>query len=54
MTTATATARKVLKHLYITPEQRDRLEALSARTRVPMAVYIRDGIDLILRKHFGK
>jgi len=40
--------------IYLGPGQIDRLRALSDRTRVPMAVYIRDGIDLILLREAGE
>lgn len=36
---------------YITQKQAKLLKALSKKTRVPMAVYIRDAIDLVLKKH---
>ena len=35
---------------YLEPEQAKALKALSARTRVPMQVYLRDGLDLILKQ----
>jgi hypothetical protein len=43
--------RKVSTTIYITPEQADRLKLLHERTKVPVAVYIREGIDLML-KHY--
>jgi hypothetical protein len=43
--------KKVSTTIYITPEQSDRLKLLHDRTKVPIAVYIREGIDLIL-KHY--
>jgi predicted DNA-binding protein len=43
--------KKVSTTIYITPEQADRLKLLHERTKVPIAVYIREGIDLIL-KHY--
>jgi predicted DNA-binding protein len=36
---------------YITPEQNERLKLLHERTKVPVAVYIREGIDLVLESH---
>lgn len=42
---------KVVTTIYITREQEEQLKALSMRTKVAMAEYIRQGIDLILRKH---
>ena len=35
-------------------EQIERLKELSAQTRVPQAVYIREGIDIVLKKHSEK
>jgi len=43
--------KKVSTTVYITPEQDARLKALHARTKVPVAEYIRQGIDLILEKY---
>ncbi len=43
--------KKVSTTIYITPEQADRLRVLHERTKVPIAVYIREGIDLVL-KHY--
>ncbi len=37
--------------IYITPEQMEKLKALNNKTKVPVAEYIRQGIDLILEKH---
>jgi predicted DNA-binding protein len=35
-------------------EQVERLKKLSAQTKVPQAVYVREGIDLVLNRHFKK
>jgi hypothetical protein len=35
----------------VTPEQSERLRLLHERTKVPVAVYIREGIDLVLRQY---
>lgn len=43
--------KKISTTIYITPEQSERLHLLHARTKVPVAVYIREGIDLVL-KHY--
>lgn len=43
--------KKVMTTIYLTPEQEERLKDLSQATRVPMAVYIREGIDLVLDRH---
>ena len=43
--------RKISTTIYITPDQADRLKLLHDRTKVPIAVYIREGIDMVL-KHY--
>ena len=43
--------KKVSTTVYITPEQDVLLKQLHARTKVPVAEYIRQGIDLILEKY---
>jgi len=43
--------KKISTTIYITPEQDERLKLLHERTKVPVAVYIREGIDLVLEKH---
>ena len=43
--------KKISTTVYITPEQSERLKLLHERTRVPVAEYIRQGIDLVLEKH---
>ncbi len=45
--------RKISTTIYITPEQDERLKLLHQRTKVPVAEYIRQGIDLILEKNRG-
>ena len=42
---------KISTTIYITPEQSDRLKQLHVRTKVPIAVYIREGIDLVLKRY---
>ena len=42
--------KKVSTTIYITPEQSEQLKQLNAKTRVPVAEYIRQGIDLMLEK----
>lgn len=44
--------KKISTTIYVTPEQSDRLKLLHERTKVPVAVYIREGIDLVL-KHYS-
>jgi hypothetical protein len=43
--------KKLSTTVYITPEQDARLKLLTGRTKVPVAEYIRQGIDLILEKY---
>jgi hypothetical protein len=43
--------KKISTTVYITPEQNDRLKALHDRSKVPVAEYIRQGIDLVLEKY---
>ena len=43
--------RKVTTTIYITPEQSAKLKLLHGKTRVPVAEYIRQGIDLVLEKN---
>ena len=42
---------KVSTTVYITPEQNERLKLLSQKTRIPVASFIREGIDLVLERH---
>ena len=46
--------KKVSTTIYIEPEQLDLLKLLNERTKVPMAEYIREGIDLVLQRHADK
>jgi predicted DNA-binding protein len=43
--------RKITTTIYITPEQNEQLKALHDRTKVPIAEYIRQGIDMVLEKN---
>jgi hypothetical protein len=43
--------KKISTTIYITPEQNDALKLLNDRTKVPVAEYIRQGIDLVLDKY---
>lgn len=43
--------KKISTTIYITPEQNESLKLLHERTKVPVAVYIREGIDLVLERH---
>lgn len=46
--------KKVSTTVYLTQPQRERLKLLHQRTKVPVAVYIRQGIDLILAANADK
>jgi hypothetical protein len=43
--------KKISTTIYVTPEQSERLRLLHDRTKVPIAVYIREGIDLVLEQY---
>ena len=43
--------KKISTTIYVTPEQSEALKVLHDRTKVPTAVYIREGIDLVLRHY---
>jgi hypothetical protein len=43
--------KKISTTIYITPEQNELLHLLHSRTKVPVAVYIREGIDLVLKRY---
>ena len=42
---------KISTTVYITAEQNERLKLLHDKTKVPVAEYIRQGIDLVLDKY---
>ncbi|MFN7131828.1 MAG: ribbon-helix-helix domain-containing protein [Myxococcales bacterium] len=42
---------KISTTVYITAEQNELLKLLSQKTRVPVASYIREGIDMVIEKH---
>jgi predicted DNA-binding protein len=43
--------KKISTTVYITPEQDERLKLLHSKTKVPVAEYIRQGIDLVLDRY---
>ena len=45
---------KISTTVYITPEQNELLKELCRKTRVPVAEYIREGIDMVLDRHREK
>ena len=42
---------KILASIYLEIPQIERLDKLSAKTSVPKSEYIREGIDLLLKKY---
>lgn len=44
-------SKKITTTVYITAEQNQLLKELNKRTKVPVAEFIREGIDLVLVKH---
>lgn len=46
--------KKVSTTVYITPAQSQQLKELHARTKVPVAEYIRQGIDKVLEENADK
>lgn len=44
-------AKKQATTIYITEEQQVALKDLNRRSKVPVAEYIREGIDLVLEKY---
>ena len=54
MVAATMSRKKLSTTVYITPEQNALLKELHERTKVPVAEYIRQGIDLVLEKYADK
>jgi predicted DNA-binding protein len=43
--------KKITTTIYITADQERKLKELSQRTKVPVSVYIREGIDLVLGRY---
>jgi len=43
--------KKVSTTVYITSEQNQLLKLLNQKTKVPIAEYIREGINMVLEKH---
>jgi predicted DNA-binding protein len=43
--------KKISTTVYITEEQNEKLKALNKKTKVPIAEYIRQGIDMVLEKN---
>jgi predicted DNA-binding protein len=46
--------KKALRSVYLDMQQVERLKLLSEKTRVPQAVYIREGLDLVMSKYEKK
>jgi predicted DNA-binding protein len=43
--------KKISTTVYITQEQAEQLKLLHKKTKVPVAEYIREGIDLVLQRY---
>ncbi len=43
--------KKISTTVYITQEQNSLLKQLNQKSKVPIAEYIREGIDLVLERH---
>jgi len=43
--------KKISTTVYITQDQNEKLKLLNKKTKVPVAEYIREGIDMVLEKH---
>lgn len=43
--------KKITTTVYITAQQSEQLKTLHKRTKVPVAEYIRQGIDLVLKQN---
>lgn len=43
--------KKISTTVYITPDQNALLKVLNQKTKVPIAEYIREGIDLVLARY---
>ena len=43
--------KKLSTTVYITEEQDQKLKELSRRTKVPVSVYIREGVDLVIERY---
>lgn len=48
---ATMKGKRILTSLYIDPEAHEALKQLSTQTRVPVAAYLREAVDDLLKKY---
>jgi hypothetical protein len=46
-----AADRRIRTNVYLDAEQKAALERLTEATRVPWAEYVREGVDLVLKKY---
>lgn len=46
--------KKIQLVVYLEPQQVEDLKRLSTITRVPVSVYVRDGVDAVLVRHADK
>lgn len=43
--------KKISTTVYLTVDQEEKLRELGKRTRIPVSVFIREGIDMVLEKN---
>jgi len=46
--------KKISTTVYLHQDQYDALKLLSEKTRVPVAIYVREGMDLVIERHRKK
>jgi predicted DNA-binding protein len=44
-------SKKVITTIYLNPDQKEKLRRLSAKTRVPISGFIREGVDHVLKRY---
>jgi len=44
-------SKKVMTTIYLNPDQKERLDRLSAKTRVPVSEFIRKGVEEVLKRY---
>jgi predicted DNA-binding protein len=44
-------SKKVITTIYLNPDQKEKLRRLSAKTRVPISEFIREGVDHVLKRY---
>ncbi len=51
MASSKARLKKVFLSLYLEPEQAEALKKLSDKTRIAQQVYLREAVDMLLKKY---